>query len=139
MTNSGVIIKIEYAIFPSTSFIDLDIIPYSGKFSENFQKTAAGAVFNFSADFSIEKIETATDEMLAALVDRKAAFRLTDGNGTRHICGTGIYPARLAYSREVNNEPGGFNGYRCSIARLSPMPITIETDDELPPESSTSS
>jgi len=136
MTNSGIITKVEYAILPSTTMIDIDAIPFSGNFSEKFAKTMAGVHYEANADFSIAKIETATNEMLQALVDRKAIFNITDGNGTVHVVGTNIYPARLAYSRAVDAQAGGFNGYRCNITRVSPTPCEIEVNENLLPESS---
>lgn len=124
--NSGVIIKVEYRIFPENNFAELDAIPFSGKFLEDPQKTKAGMLYSFRGDFNIAKVGPETDAIINSVTDRKAQFRVTDGNGTKHLVGSEFYPARLYAARHADGQPGSFNGYRCSITRDAPERTTIE-------------
>ncbi len=124
--NSGVITKVEYRILPEVNFSQLDVIPQSGKFNEDPQKTGAGMLYSFSAGFNIAKLNQGTDEIISNLTDRKAQFRITDANGTRHLAGDDSYPARLYASRHADGQPGSFNGYRCSITRKAPEMTATE-------------
>lgn len=124
--NSGVITKVEYRILPDVDFSELDVIPHSGKFAEEVQRTNAGLLYSFSANFNIARLNQETDKTIAELSDRKAQFRITDANGTRHLAGDEFYPARLYASRNVDGQPGSFNGYRCTITRNAPEMTTIE-------------
>ena len=124
--NSGVIIKIEYRIFPEVNFANLDIIPHSGSFKEEPSKTNAGLIFTFDSSFKIAKIEQSTDDIINLITDRKAQFRITDGNGTKHLVGDDLFPARLFATRSADGQPGSFNGYLCSISRKSTSMSVIE-------------
>lgn len=123
--NSGIIIKVEYRVFPASSFLTLTIIPYSGKFNEVLSRVKEGALYAWEGSFDIAKLTDTTDQLLDSIAQRKAQFRITDGNGTLHLVGTDQYPARMLYSRQVDNQPGAYNGYRCTILRKSPVQTYI--------------
>lgn len=125
--NSGVISKVEYKLSGESSFTDLDIIPYSGKFSDNGEQTNAGMRYSFSGSFKKEEVSIANDAVFESIVWRKATFRVTDAGGTKHLVGDNSYPARLTYSRDIDGTPGSFNGYRCTIRRDAPYPATIDS------------
>lgn len=125
--NSGVIIAAEVKVFPATTFTPIDIIPFSGDFNEPSIETNAGKHYEYKGVFSIAKIHESTDEFLSAIEYRKATYRITDGNGTKHLIGDGLYPARLFYSREIAPQAGGFNGYRCTVTRRASTRTTIDT------------
>lgn len=127
MSNSGVIVKVEYKLSGESSFTDLDMIPYSGRFSDNGKRNKAGMVYDFSGSFDKDRISTENDTLLNSLAGRKATYRITDGNGTLHTVGDGQYPALLIYSRNLGGTAGAFNGYHCTISRPAPYPTTIET------------
>jgi len=124
--NSGVIIKVEYRVFPENNFSELDAIPFSGKFSEDSSKINAGMQYSFKADFKIAKVEPATDDIIHSITDGKAQFRITDANETKYLVGTPSYPARLYASRNADGLPGSFNGYRCTIKRNAATMSAIE-------------
>lgn len=115
--NSAVITKIEYRIFPESDFTALDVIPHSGKLSEP-QLTDSGGnnYYDCQVPFSVAKSETAKDILLKSIANRKAQYRITDANGVVYLVGNESYPARLAYTRNLDGQPGSFNGYQCTIA-----------------------
>lgn len=125
--NSGIITKIEYRIFPDAEFTTLTIIPFSGKFVEEFTVVSAGRLFEWNGNFDLAKIDSDTDTVVDSIAYRKAQFRITDGNGTKHLVGDEQFPARMFFSREVGDQPGAFNGYRCSVVRKAPKVTVIDS------------
>ncbi len=125
--NSAVITKIEYRVFPEVNFSAFEIIPYSGKLSEDISETKAGNVYACVVDFNVAKSEQAKDTTLKSVLKRKAQFRVIDANNIVYLVGDENYPARLVYSRGIDGTPGSFNGYKCKINRKSPYAITIDT------------
>jgi hypothetical protein len=114
--NSAVITKIEHRIFPEANFVQLEIIPHSGKLSSPFQKNSSGnSYYNTTVTFNIAKSEPAKDAILKNIVSRKGQYRITDANGVVYLVGSETYPARLTYTRAIDGTPGSFNGYRCVI------------------------
>ena len=124
--NQGVIIKAECRISLDDDFTDLDIIPYSGNFTEEFSRTDAGGLYSWSGSFGIAKVSETNDTIIDSFAGKKAQFRITDGNGTKHLVGNSSYPSRLTHTREVAASAGGFNGYNCEVTRKAPQHTTIE-------------
>ncbi len=124
--NTGVIIKVEVRLLTETDYLDLDVIPYSGDFAEPFSQSNAGGLYSYKGSFSIAKISNTNDTIIDGIIKRKLEFRVTDGNGTKHLVGDTSYPARLTCSREVASSAGGFNGYKCEITREAPRHTNIE-------------
>lgn len=126
--NSGVITKIEYCIFPTVSFTELEIIPYSGKVFEDIKKDDGGNEYSdCTIDFKIAKSETAKDTILKSIVNRKGKYRINDANGVVYVVGDDTYPARLTYTRNLDGQPGSFNGYNCVITCKTTNGITISS------------
>lgn len=124
--NSAVITKIEYRVFPEAEFSELDIIPQSGKLSELLQKDGGGnSYYDCAVDFTMAKSEAAKDTLLKSVASRKAQYRITDANEVVYLVGDESYPARLTHNRNIDGQPGSFNGYRCSVFCKSPTGISI--------------
>ncbi|MFZ4705499.1 MAG: hypothetical protein ACOYMF_05770 [Bacteroidales bacterium] len=117
--NSGVIVKAEYKLIGNSDFTDLDIIPYSGTISETWKKPFEGLVATVQVDFKKENWGVTNDATMKLLLNKKAVYRITDGNGTKFIVGTSSKPARMLYVASVDPGPGGFNGFTCNISWLS--------------------
>lgn len=124
--NSAVITKIEYKRTGEAGFTQLDIIPFSGKFSETQEDTNAGIIFSAAANFKMAKIEPDTDSLLNTLTGRQASFKITDANGTVHTVGDTIYRARFYFDKRADGNPGSFNGYECRITCTSPTACPAE-------------
>lgn len=124
--NSAVITKIEYRIFPEANFSALDIIPQSGKLSEPLLTNGGGnSYYDCQVPFTLAKSEAAKDTLLKSIAKRKAQYRLSDANGVVYLVGDESYPARLTYTRNLDGQPGSFNGYRCVITCKTLTGITI--------------
>ena len=123
--NSAVIIKIEYRLIENQEFTEIKNILYSGNLSESIDRTKAGNLFKASISFKVAKVSPENELILKPINNRKAQFRLTDGNGFVHLVGDDDYPARLTYQKSQVGSPGGFNGYRCSITCNSPKGSSV--------------
>ena len=118
--NSAVITKIEYRLIESQEFTELKNILYSGRPTEQVDRTRAGNLHKTSVPFKIAKVSADNDLLLQPILNRKSQFRLTDGNGAVHLVGSDQFPARLTYTKSLEGSPGSFNGYNCTITCLSP-------------------
>lgn len=118
--NSAVVVKAEYRLIGSDTFIDLDIIPYSGSISETWKKPFAGLIATVAVDFKKENWSPTNNTLMKSLLNRKEQFRVTDANGTVSLVGSDKNPARLMYDAQVAAAAGSFNGFTCSITWLSP-------------------
>lgn len=118
--NSAVITKIEYMYPDGTEYTEIENIPESGNLKADQLEGPGGIYTDIKVNFNIAETCQTTDEALAVLTRRKAMFRCTDANDNVHLVGTTTYPARFSASKEVNEKPGGFNGYRCQITCKQP-------------------
>lgn len=124
--NVGVILKIAYKLTGETSFTELDIVPFSGTFSEQSEIKDAGILFSASANFKIAGILPATDLLLNSLLGRQATFKVTDANDIVYYVGDTLYRARFLFEKRVSGTPGSFGGYQCSITRQAPTACPVE-------------
>ncbi|MDA3867747.1 MAG: hypothetical protein PF489_13515 [Salinivirgaceae bacterium] len=115
MQNSGVIIKIEYKYTEADSFNEIQFTPRSAKLNQDAKKTGAGVLHTTKVPFKIAKNEKATKEPISTLLNRKAIYRVTDGNYTTYTLGDDEIKARLNYSLELGGSPGSFNGREVEI------------------------
>ena len=116
MSNSSVIVKIEYKYQESESWLAISFVPESAKFEQSAKKEPAGWVHNTKVPFKISKNQASTIEPLATLLQRKAIYRVTDGNQTTYTIGNDQLKARLSYSVNVGGNPGSFNGREVEIS-----------------------
>ena len=126
MQNSGVIIKLEYKYSESDSFTELTFIPRSAKLNQSAKKTAAGVAHLTKVPFKISKNEKSTQEPISTLLNRKAIYRVTDGNYTTYTLGNDEIKARLNYNLELAGAPGSFNGREVEITWESTTGVIIE-------------
>ncbi|WP_372772128.1 hypothetical protein [Mangrovibacterium sp.] len=117
--NSAVITKIEVRLIGEESFTELPQIMYSAKLTETVERNRGGLLYQLSCPFNVAKVSAANESQIESLVNRKAQFRLTDGNGVVHLVGSDEYPARLLHQKGLNGTPGSFNGYACKITCTS--------------------
>lgn len=115
MQNSGVIIKIEYKFTEADEFASISFTPYSAKLDQSTKRTAAGWLHNTKVPFRIAKNEKATQQPISTLLQRKAIYRVTDGNNTTYTIGTDELKARLIYSLQLGGSPGSYNGREVEI------------------------
>lgn len=115
MSNSAVILKIEYKIQESDSWSELNFTPQSAKFNQTSKKDSGGWIHTSKVNFKMAKNQSTTIEPLKTLFLKKAIFRITDGNNTTYVIGNNKIKARLGYDIEVAGTPGGFNGREVEI------------------------
>lgn len=125
MSNSAVILKIEYKFEKKESWSELNFVQQSAKFSETMKKDSYGVIFTSKVNFKIAKNQSTGIEPLRSLFLRKAIFRITDGNNTTYTLGTDDIKARLGYDIEISGTPGGFNGKEVEILWESPWGAVI--------------
>lgn len=127
MQNSAVITKVEYRLFKNvvSEFLNLNMIPYSGSFSETVSINKAGHLYTATSKFNIAKSESHIDEILKSIKSTPAQFKLYDANGFSHTIGSEEFPARLTYQKVLAGSPGSFNGYRCTVLCYSPYGSTV--------------
>ncbi len=124
--NAGVILKVCYNLPGEINFTELDVIPFSGTFTEQSEIKEAGILFSAVANFKIAGILPETDILLKSLLGRRATFKITDANDTVFWVGDALYRARFLFEKRVDGTPGSFNGYQCSITRTAPTACPTE-------------
>lgn len=115
MSNSSIIIKIEYRYQESDSWLPISFVPESAKLEQSSKKEAGGWVHTTKVPFKVAKNQASTIEPLASLLRRKAIYKATDGNNVTYTIGTDKLKARLAYTVSVGGTPGSFNGREVEI------------------------
>ncbi len=124
--HSVVVTKVEYRLIEDENFsTPFDIVPESGRLTEEPGRTSQGILNKASAEFSIAGITADSDTLMKKLSRRKHQFRLTDSNGCVHLVGDDYYHVRFSYQKIIDQTPGTFNGYRCSIACNSPSGSSV--------------
>ena len=125
MTNSSVMIKIEYKYQESDSWLNISFVPESAKLEQNAKKEAGGWLHSAKLSFKIAKNQSLTIEPIATLLQRKAIYRITDGNQVTYTIGTDQLKARLSYSITLAGTPGSFNGREVEINWQSTSGVAI--------------
>ena len=123
--NTGIIIKIEARLLPDGEFIEIDFTGFSGNIYKKTGQTNAGNIHETTIKLKIPEIQNAITKMLDGLLNRKAQYRVTDGNGKIHLVGDNNYPARLNYDQGIDGQPGSWNGYTVTIIHKSPVSYSV--------------
>ena len=124
--NSAVITKAEYKLPGENDFSVLDIVPHSGKITQEPKRTNAGLIYSVKADFLIVGTSSEQSYLLSQLNNRKASFRLTDADGIIYFVGSENYPARMLATLDLGGSPGSFKGHRCLITLNSPERCQVQ-------------
>jgi len=125
--NSAVIVKVEYRFAKDTdlSFSDLNIIPYSGRLSENVSPKKAGKLHQVKLRFNIDNVNPDKDALLNFISDIPIHIKAYDANGRIHYIGDDEFQARLSFDKALDGKAGSFNGYRCSIDYDTPYGAVV--------------
>ena len=123
--NAGIVIKIEYRLLTHAEFTGLRFTGFSGTISKNTQETSAGIIHETHVKLKIPNINETITALLDCLLNRKAQFRITDGNGKQHLVGDDSFPARLSYTQGIDGSPGSWNGYQVTVNHKSPCSYLI--------------
>lgn len=126
MTNSAIIVKIEYKYQEADAWITIPFISGSAKMDQSHKEEDGGWIYTTKVSFKIAKNEITTVEPIATLLRKKAIYRIIDGNGTKYTLGTDKLKARLNYSVKVEGAPGSFNGRELDIICISDEMLVIE-------------
>lgn len=123
--NAGIITTIKYKVDGDSSYTTLSYTFFSGTFTCEVQKSAAGNSYHTKLNVKVPKTGKTNSDTLSALVGKKLIIQFVDGNGRTHTVGTTNYPAHLTFTASVMGEAGSWNGYDITITNESPSGYTI--------------
>lgn len=115
MQNSAVIIKIEYKFSKSENWTEIKFTLGSAKFEQSSKLEPGGLIYSVKVPFEISTLHTTSPEKINLLIQRKAIYRITDGNNITYTIGNNQIKARLAYNLVIGGNPGNFKGRQVEI------------------------
>lgn len=124
--NSAVITKIEYKLPGAADFDIFDIVPETGKLSEDHKIVDGNLIYTTIIDFLIAGLNIDLKGLIRSLEGRKCYFRITDADDLIYLVGSVDYMARLSAELDLGGTPGSFKGYRCKISLISTTGLTLE-------------
>ncbi|OFX56297.1 MAG: hypothetical protein A2066_12910 [Bacteroidetes bacterium GWB2_41_8] len=117
--NSAVITKIEYRLKGTEVFQEILFTAFTAKLSQLQEHTNAGTIYTNTLGFKIPKCTDENDALLKSLAAYRSIWKVTDANSVVHTIGTDDIPARLNFSKNIEGQPGNYNGYELSVTAKS--------------------